>query len=274
MMVKFCVVVGCFNSKEKNKGQNKLKLQKNSLFTVPKNTEIIKQWSEILRQNWDFDPKCNRFICDEHFDEQYIIRKDIITIPGQQPFISERKKIILKRDAIPTLDKNTSSDENENENTVNNICERVAVTSEASVADEEPLNLMREDCNIEPNIIGEVKCRNVELLESHLNFSIYDLMKNLETHKLPKKWSWTNYHLDASAVILCHLDYELYNVKYRVKIDKVLNVIVTNVKISQSVKSDFVISSMAKFWEFLEELESSQMCSGSGFDCQKYVVQN
>ncbi|KAK0171444.1 hypothetical protein PV327_011299 [Microctonus hyperodae] len=115
MMVKYCVVVNCINSREKKKGQNKLNLPKNSLFTVPKNIQIIKQWSEILGQNWDFEPGSNKFICDEHFDEQYIIRKDIITIPGQQPFISERKKITLKKNAVPTLEKITSPSENETE---------------------------------------------------------------------------------------------------------------------------------------------------------------
>ncbi|KAK0073789.1 hypothetical protein PV325_009229, partial [Microctonus aethiopoides] len=93
---------------------------------------------------------------------------------------------------------------------------------------------MNEDGNMEPNIIGEA-----------------------------------DDHLDAPAMILCHLDHQLYNVKFRVKIDKVLNVIVTNVKINQSVKSDIVIFNMTKFWELLKKLESSQMCSGSGFDCQK-----
>ncbi|XP_043488993.1 uncharacterized protein LOC122515662 [Polistes fuscatus] len=262
MMVKYCVVVDCINNKEKKTKKNKLKLQKNSFFTVPKETQIIRQWSEILRQNLDFDPKCRQFICDEHFDEKYIIRKDIITIPGEQPFVSERQKIILKRDAIPTLDKKTSASEN--------ICESMVVAaSEEFVVKEEPVDLMREDGIIEPNIIEEVECINAELSESHTDFSIDDLIKNLETHKLPKKWGWVDDHLDAPAVILCHLDYESYDVKLRVKIDKVLNVIVTNVKISKSVKSEFVISSMNKLWEFLKELERSQMCSGSGFDCPK-----
>ncbi|KAK0078369.1 hypothetical protein PV326_009408 [Microctonus aethiopoides] len=235
-MVKYCVV-GSINSKEKRKEQKELKLQKNSLFTVPKNIQIIRQWSEILRQNWDFDPKCNKYICDEHFDENHIIRKDIITIPGQQPFTSDRKKIILKRDAIPTLNKDNSASRNAIGSIAENIFESVAVASEKYTVNEEPVNLMNEDGNMEPNIMEEVEYRNAELLESPSNFSIYDLMKHLEMHKLPKKWSWTDDHLDAPAVILCHLDHQLHNIKFRVKFDK-----------------------------------SSQMCSGSGFDCQKYVL--
>ncbi|XP_014602699.1 PREDICTED: uncharacterized protein LOC106786133 isoform X1 [Polistes canadensis] len=141
--------------------------------------------------------------------------------------------------------------------------------SEEFVVKKEPVDLMREDDIIEPNIIGKAECIYAELSESYTDFSINDLIKNLETHKLPKKWAWVDDHLDSPSVIMCHLDYESYDVKFRVKIDKVLNVVVTNVKISKSIKSDFVISSMNKLWEFLQKLERSQMCSGSGFDCQK-----
>ncbi|KAK0160293.1 hypothetical protein PV328_007721 [Microctonus aethiopoides] len=154
--------------------------------TFQQNIQIIRQWSEILRQNWDFDQKCDKYICDEHFDENHIIRIDIITIPGQQPFISDRKKIMLKRNSIPTLNKNNSASGNAIGSIAENIFKSVAVASEEYA---EPVNLMNEDGNMEPNIIGEVEYRNAELSESPSNFSIYDFIKHLETHKLPKKWS-------------------------------------------------------------------------------------
>lgn len=66
----------------------------------------MRQWSQILGQDLASDSKCNQFICDQYFEEDYIIRNDVISIPGQKPFVSGRKKIILKRDAIPILNKN------------------------------------------------------------------------------------------------------------------------------------------------------------------------
>ncbi|XP_057335031.1 uncharacterized protein LOC130673834 [Microplitis mediator] len=101
-MVKYCTVVSCTNSKNNKKVKKELQLQKNSMFTVPKDPEIVRNWSQILEQDLVF----SSFICDKHVDEEYILRKDVINIPGQEPYVSERKKITLKPGAIPTLYKN------------------------------------------------------------------------------------------------------------------------------------------------------------------------
>ncbi|KAK0157248.1 hypothetical protein PV327_011318, partial [Microctonus hyperodae] len=147
------------------------------------NSKIIGQWSGILEQNWDFDENSNEFICDDHFDERYIIRKDVITIPGQESFISERRKIILKENAIPTLKKSTLPSENETGSTASNICDSVVMANKV------PVDSMGAEFNIEQDIT-EVESR---LTESS-DFSTQDLIKNLEINKLPKKWSWVDDH--------------------------------------------------------------------------------
>ncbi|XP_074114797.1 uncharacterized protein LOC141537597 isoform X2 [Cotesia typhae] len=153
-MVKYCIVVDCINSKDNQKEKKKLKQQKNSLFTLPKNPEVIRQWSQILGQDLAPDLKCNQFICDQHFEEDYIIRNDVISIPGQKSFVSERKKIILKRDAIPILNKNIDQ-----ESTSSNKCESVAVTNdEAVVVNQELIHLQSEYRTNELNVIGEAEC--------------------------------------------------------------------------------------------------------------------
>ncbi|XP_057320147.1 uncharacterized protein LOC130664276 [Microplitis mediator] len=238
--------------------------------------EIVRNWSQILEQDLVF----SSFICDKHFDEEYILRKDVINIPGQEPYVSERKKITLKPGAIPTLYKNINEtsplinvpvDETVNEIIVDLIDERQFIESQdlVEVNEQISVDLQIDNYVVEANNIVQNECIDSELSELNTQFSIYELVRNLETYKLPQKWSWVEDHLDSPAVILCYLDYKSYDVKFRVKVDKALNITVTNAKSNQSVKSDFIISNIKEFWKFLEILEISQICSGSGFDDQK-----
>ncbi|KAG8040802.1 hypothetical protein G9C98_001790, partial [Cotesia typhae] len=121
-----------------------------------------------------------------------------------------------------------------------------------------------DDNSVEPSNIEQTSHNDPELTAINSEFSIQELIKNLEICKLPKKGSWVDDHLDLPAVILCCLDYISYDLKIRV----------TNVKLNKSTNSDYILSSMESFWTFLKDLETSQMCSDTGFDSQKIDIQS
>ncbi|XP_074114139.1 uncharacterized protein LOC141537194 [Cotesia typhae] len=189
------------------------------------------------------------------------------------------EKITLKPGAIPTLFKNINEtsplinvplDETVNKIIVDLTDGRQFIESQDLVeVDQISVDLQIDNYVVEANNIVQNARIDSESSKLNTQFSIHELVRSLETSKLPKKWSWVEDHFDSPAVILCHLDYKSYDVKFRVKVDKALNITVTNAKSNQSVKSDFIISNIKEFWKFLEILEISQICNGSGFDNQK-----
>lgn len=59
----------------------------------------MQQWSLGLRQNLI----SKKFVCELHFHDDDVIKKDTVPIVNEEDFDSNRIKCMLKRNAIPTL---------------------------------------------------------------------------------------------------------------------------------------------------------------------------
>ncbi|KAH0552442.1 hypothetical protein KQX54_010096 [Cotesia glomerata] len=71
------------------------------LATIAHNADRLRKWSLALSQNLTPD----KFVCELHFSDDDIIKKDMIPILNQDCYISSRKKYTLKPNVIPRVDR-------------------------------------------------------------------------------------------------------------------------------------------------------------------------
>ncbi|XP_053595572.1 uncharacterized protein LOC103580490 isoform X2 [Microplitis demolitor] len=257
-MVKCCTVLNCLSGKKKErKKNNDSNPRQTSLFKIPQDVDKLRKWSLALCQNLTSD----KFVCELHFSDDDIIKIDMLPIFNQDTYISNRKKYTLKPNAISRVDRIPNVVEAANLQIDSDNVLPAARTPEVETSSSTPdLNEQSENTQHE----------NLSLRET--NFNSDRLLETLKTNMLPEKWSWASDATDNQKIFLFYADPKSLSLKFHVKIDEALNIMVTNLKTNKSTAITFTLLNKEDFWDLLKELETINFCDGTGFDSNRCSV--
>ncbi|XP_074100441.1 uncharacterized protein LOC141528336 isoform X1 [Cotesia typhae] len=278
-MVKTCSVLSCESGrKNARKKNNVCNLRQISLFKIPKDPEKLRKWSSGLNQ----DLTANKFICELHFSNDDIIKRDTVELFNSDIFVSDRKKYTLKPNAIPTIIKNNTSLErsdlplnpNNNVSTLENSPPRTSKDETLVGSLDFHVEVSHQDTSAStPNLNYELPpdslSENLSTEDTLIKLTIIELIEILRTKMLPEKWSWASDVKDCHKVYLFYADPKSLSLKFHVKIDEEFNITLTNIKTNKSTGISFDLLIVEDFWDLLKQLQSSVFCDGTGFDSER-----
>ncbi|XP_044585606.1 uncharacterized protein LOC123265775 isoform X3 [Cotesia glomerata] len=278
-MVKTCSVLSCESGrKNARKKNNDCNLRQISLFKIPKDPEKLRKWSSGLNQ----DLTANKFICELHFSNDDIIKRDTVELFNSDIFVSDRKKYTLKPNAIPTIIKNNTSLErsdlpsnpNNNVSTLENSPPRTSKDETLVGSLDFHVEVSHQDTSAStPNLNYELPpdslSENLSTEDTLIKLTIMELIEILRTKMLPEKWSWASDVKDCHKVYLFYADPKSLSLKFHVKIDEEFNITLTNIKTNKSTGISFDLLIVEDFWDLLKQLQSSVFCDGTGFDSER-----
>ncbi|XP_074112347.1 uncharacterized protein LOC141536033 [Cotesia typhae] len=185
----------------------------------------------------------------------------MIPILNEDYYISNRKKYTLKSNAIPRVDRIPNVVEDANLQIDPDNVLPAARTPEVETSISTPdLNEQSENTQRENLSRGET------------NFNSDRLLETLKTNMLPQKWSWASDVTDNQKIFLFYADPKSLSLKFHVKIDKALSIVVTNLKTNESTNVQFTLLDNEDFWDLLKELETINFCDGTGFDSNRCSI--
>src|SRR6218665_2282896 len=92
-MPKSCWAAGCTSGYRSND-------EKRHFFKVPSDSQRLAVWRRFIPRNGSLTSK--HYLCDKHFENRFIIKKDIHVINGEKVEL-DRGKWELTKDAVPTI---------------------------------------------------------------------------------------------------------------------------------------------------------------------------
>ncbi|CAG5093279.1 Protein of unknown function [Cotesia congregata] len=243
-----------------------------------KDPEKLRKWSSGLNQ----DLTANKFVCELHFSNDDIIKRDIVELFNSDIFVSDRKKYTLKPNAIPTIIKNNTSLErsdlpsnpNNNVSTLENSTTRTSKDETLVGSLDLHVKVSNQDTSSStPNLNYELppdsQSENLSTEDTLIKLTIMELIEILRTKMLPEKWSWASDVQDYHKIYLFYADPKSLSLKFHVKIDEEFNITLTNMKTNKSTGISFDLLIVEDFWDLLKQLQSSVFCDGTGFDSER-----